>query len=423
MKRYRKANSVFLLAVVLFIAALIVYTRHPSRSTSIFYFLAQSLVIGCFADWFAIEALFRNPFHIPHFHPVIPFYRSKIIKGLEQFINGTLFQEKELRRELRHFSVLSWLEEEGNPQLPEQEEKLARFLIDYGLRQMGTGNGKVLSWLQEKGADAAVKGKAFLLDKMKEPETETYFFDLLVSGARSYIQQGAFQEQVSQTLEKLIDKESGHSWKQIIAGVLRITGTLDTKAAARSLQEVLSQEMGFWLDDKNPKREMMLSRWQKGMTSFLQDEELEKAILSWTQQLIHSLDVKNELKREIGRRQEEWRNDPKVQAEWTQKAASWIDQGRKYLLKNQEIRFLVDQTAQDFIISVCSSEKARLPDKIHSILSVLNEKEFNEFIESKVWHELEGIRLNGAIVGLVGGAVLYFIIFYVYLPFCHWLFA
>lgn len=84
MKRYQTANRLFLASTILFGAAVILQHASPwsgSEAVSIFYFLAQSCLIGCCADWIAVEALFRRRFHLPY-KPLIPSNQDAVIRKL-----------------------------------------------------------------------------------------------------------------------------------------------------------------------------------------------------------------------------------------------------------------------------------------------------------------------------------------------------
>ena len=65
----------------------------------------------------------------------------------------------------------------------------------------------------------------------------------------------------------------------------------------------------------------------------------------------------------------------------------------------------------------------RKPISFADILKKFKDSDLNEFIEAKVHKELEGIRINGAVVGLAAGAALYGLIEYLYLPFISLLFS
>ena len=62
-------------------------------------------------------------------------------------------------------------------------------------------------------------------------------------------------------------------------------------------------------------------------------------------------------------------------------------------------------------------------DDLTDILKKFKDSDLNEFIEAKVHKELEGIRINGAVVGLAAGAALYGLIEYLYLPIISLLFS
>ena len=84
MKRYQTANRLFLASAILFGTAVILQHASPwsgSEAVSIFYFLAQSCLIGCCADWIAVEALFRRRFYLPY-KPLIPSNRDAVIRKL-----------------------------------------------------------------------------------------------------------------------------------------------------------------------------------------------------------------------------------------------------------------------------------------------------------------------------------------------------
>ena len=61
-------------------------------------------------------------------------------------------------------------------------------------------------------------------------------------------------------------------------------------------------------------------------------------------------------------------------------------------------------------------EHGFLSDTMMGVLKGFRDEELNEFIESKVHRELEGIRINGAIVGLVAGLLFYGFLVWLWIP-------
>ena len=90
MKRYKTANRIFLSSAILLGIAMGVRYFYRDALAGLFYFLAQSCLIGCFADWFAVEALFRNRLHLPLFKPLIPANREAVLRRLQETVEGKL---------------------------------------------------------------------------------------------------------------------------------------------------------------------------------------------------------------------------------------------------------------------------------------------------------------------------------------------
>ena len=55
-------------------------------------------------------------------------------------------------------------------------------------------------------------------------------------------------------------------------------------------------------------------------------------------------------------------------------------------------------------MEIISYEHGWLAPAMTEVLENFTDRELNEFVESKVWSELEGIRINGALVGLLAAA-------------------
>lgn len=110
MKRYKTANRIFLASAILFGIAIGVHCFCENPLTGLFYFLAQSCLIGCFADWFAVEALFRNRLHLPLFKPLIPANREAVLRRLQETVEGKLVGKETFTDLLKNFSLIQFIE-------------------------------------------------------------------------------------------------------------------------------------------------------------------------------------------------------------------------------------------------------------------------------------------------------------------------
>lgn len=91
--------------------------------------------------------------------------------------------------------------------------------------------------------------------------------------------------------------------------------------------------------------------------------------------------------------------------------------------EDSEFRQKMDTIGRDLIAEIITYEHGFLSWSMIEVLESFREEELNEFIESKVHHELEGIRINGAIVGLAAGLLFYGFLTLAWIPLVGSLFS
>jgi len=88
-----------------------------------------------------------------------------------------------------------------------------------------------------------------------------------------------------------------------------------------------------------------------------------------------------------------------------------FDMLKKRYLENPDKKEKINQWISDFIFNLI--EKHDLIDKssllIKDEITKLSEDDFVKFIEINVYNDLQFIRLNGAVVGGLGGALIYLV--------------
>ncbi len=91
--------------------------------------------------------------------------------------------------------------------------------------------------------------------------------------------------------------------------------------------------------------------------------------------------------------------------------------------ENEKLRTGIDESARALGGNILEEEYPHISSVTADILKKFKDSDLNEFIEAKVHKELEGIRINGAVVGLAAGFALYGLIEYLYLPIISLLFS
>lgn len=425
MKRYQTANRLFLASAILFGTAVILQHASPwsgSEAVSIFYFLAQSCLIGCCADWIAVEALFRRRFYLPY-KPLIPSNRDAVIRKLSA-VSDSLIDKTGLLKGALGGSVMELADREffHNGKAREAAES---FLAREGARFL-TG---LVSENKEKAASLAdgetgkvislIAGKAReeILAKMSREE---WLQKLLTLAGEKVKTEGA-KEALAEALKKAAEeqKQQAGFFKRLLFSAAELTGTVDYEEMAETGLAALGDAIERWKKPEDPFHQTLLARWDEAVHAFVDDKETKDALEDFGKSLFEKYPAGEKVKTMIDSLLSEWNEDEngKTKLENTLRgfAGSVIDR----LAADTILRGRIDSGARDLIAELADHERTLMAGAAVSVLKSLSSEELNEFIESKVHTDLEGIRINGAITGLAAGGLFYFLLEYAYIPFMH----
>lgn len=425
MKRYQTANRLFLASTILFGAAVILQHASPwsgSEAVSIFYFLAQSCLIGCCADWIAVEALFRRRFHLPY-KPLIPSNQDAVIRKLSA-VSDSLIDKTGLLKGALGGSVMELADREffHNEKVREAAES---FLAREGARFL-TG---LVSENKEKAASLAdgetgkvislIAGKAReeILARMSREEWLQKLLALVGEKAKTAGAKEALAGAIKKAGEE--QKQQAGFFKRLLFSAAELTGTVDYEEMAETGLAALGAAIERWKRPEDPFHQTLLARWDEAIHAFVDDKETKDALEDFGKSLFKKYPAGEKVRTIIDSLLSEWNEDEngKTKLENTLHgfAGSTIDR----LAADSILRGRIDSGARDLIAELADHERTLLAGAAVSVLKSLSSEELNEFIESKVHTDLEGIRINGAITGLAAGGLFYFLLEYAYIPFMH----
>jgi uncharacterized membrane-anchored protein YjiN (DUF445 family) len=420
MKRYRTANRILAVSLLLFLCVLTLSFWGPFREEkwfSILYFLAQSCFIGCVADFIAVEALFRRRFHLPY-RPIIPANRERII-GKMKDVNNTLLSRENLLKKVETLSVTDmaqqWLfGQEGRQEEMERRlaEKAARGLVDF----VENNREEAGAWVRKEAGKRISAFCAYAKDQILSEMHREEWLDRLLFAAEDRLSRAETKKQIAAYM-----KEKGDSEKKGFLGTIgywlgRKTGAIDYEALTDAAVEALLEEMKTWEDRDNPFRRQLLSRWDSMVRAFLEEETTEKALAAFGTALFEEFPVEEKIGEAAETFCNEWGRGDSFRNKLVPKLALAIHRGVLSMEGNGALKERVDAFARGLLTELISYEHGFLSTAILDVLKGFSDKELNEFVESKVHHELEGIRINGAIVGLLGGCLFYLFLTFLWIP-------
>ena len=425
MKRYQTANRLFLASAILFGAAVILQHASPwsgSEAVSIFYFLAQSCLIGCCADWIAVEALFRGRFHLPY-KPLIPSNQDAVIRKLSA-VSDSLIDKTGLLKGALGGSVMELADREffHNEKVREAAES---FLAREGARFL-TG---LVSENKEKAASLAdgetgkvislIAGKAReeILARMSREEWLQKLLALVGEKAKTAGAKEALAGAIKKAGEE--QKQQAGFFKRFLFSAAELTGTVDYEEMAETGLAALGAAIERWKKPEDPFHQTLLARWDEAIHAFVDDKETKDALEDFGKSLFEKYPAGEKVRTMIDSLLSEWNEDENGKTKLENTLHGFAGSAIDRLAADSILRGRIDSGARDLIAELADHERTLLAGAAVSVLKSLSSEELNEFIESKVHTDLEGIRINGAITGLAAGGLFYFLLEYAYIPFMH----
>lgn len=425
MKRYQTANRLFLASTILFGAAVILQHASPwsgSEAVSIFYFLAQSCLIGCCADWIAVEALFRRRFHLPY-KPLIPSNQDAVIRKLSA-VSDSLIDKTGLLKGALGGSVMELADREffHNEKVREAAES---FLAREGARFL-TG---LVSENKEKAASLAdgetgkvislIAGKAReeILARMSREEWLQKLLALVGEKAKTAGAKEALAGAIKKAGEE--QKQQAGFFKRLLFSAAELTGTVDYEEMAETGLAALGAAVERWKRPEDPFHQTLLARWDEAIHAFVDDKETKDALEDFGKSLFKKYPAGEKVRTIIDSLLSEWNEDENGKTKLENTLHGFAGSAIDRLAADSILRGRIDSGARDLIAELADHERTLLAGAAVSVLKSLSSEELNEFIESKVHTDLEGIRINGAITGLAAGGLFYFLLECAYIPFMH----
>lgn len=366
-------------------------------------------LVGGLADWFAVTALFRHPLgiKIPH-TALLPKNREKMVNAIKTMVETELLNRESVTNKIKSVNISGIV-----------LNKLKSSVSDVAVQDSIIRTLQIA--LDQLSPEAITKYAANWLDKIASNINEE---EVLESLFKRLIREQADEQTLNYVLERAEQWVSQDEAKDLMGrlamqrvnsiqlnGLMKFalgafTSYLDEDKLGSMLQTFLLDKIREWKIPDHQERYKMLY--------FIQNELLN---ISKSTKLMNQL---RELKVNVI---ENWKESGKLQ--------KWIEQSLQQLsiyIQTEEFRAeilvpmlqkIVDKLDSNPLLleqmeEWVQEQAAALFDKHHSKIGDLVEENLNkldndaliELIEDKVGHDLQWIRLNGAVCGFIVGIIL-----------------
>lgn len=358
---------------------------------------AEAGMVGAFADWFAVVALFRHPMGIPIPHTaIIPRRKDEIGENLAAFVAEHFLHPDVVRIKLQSANLASktarWLDS------PAGHERV----LDLGLR--------MVRWLL--GALHEERVRSFIGRVGSRQLAKVELAPLLGRILDWMIDDGRHQEMLTQSLR--FSLVMLHDNRELIRGNVQrespwwVPGFVDDKIVVQMLDRIEMLLLEMSLDPDHAMRDdfnAWLRRWADDLQNspgyrdwgrqlkdgLLENQGLQDYLFSLWSDLVAGIESDLE--------------NPDSQLR--EQMAGWLTGLAEELERDEDMQAWVNAWLEELVVSVVDENRHSIASLISDTVRSWDAADTSKRIEDAIGRDLQFIRINGTLVGGLVGLVIH----------------
>lgn len=388
------------------------------------YYMAEAALIGSFADWFAVTAVFKVPwicrllpFTAKH-TAILPRSREGFVRGCGQMVQQEFLTKKALLLQKKQLVILDkfivYLEK------PENKARLQEWLTNFAegvLHKLDTLalsrqlEGKIKTALADVEANEQLD-KLFkaLAAQRRDEQCYEWLLQQLVALAES----SDIRERVRRELQKQVEKRGSEGlWSSIklwAAKKLDVVNVEDaTDAICRALVGTAHR-----LQDDEQWRSWLYAQLQRVAGSVYGTETWRELVQSLQNRALHDISLQSALKQLLDNmikalcrplaKEGGAVMQPTILLQAVQEALETIETD---LRSDAQFKAKAEAYLQHILGLGLLQAQTMLGDIVERILQAMVDERLTEMVRSKVNTDMQRIRLNGTVMGAFLGGIFY----------------
>lgn len=393
LRQQRLATGLLLVAMAVFIAMQFLPHISAVRLVSA---AAEAALVGGFADWFAVTALFRRPLGLPIPHTaLVRTQKDRIGRALGNFVRDRFLDPElvlqRLRAQNRALQLASWL----------ASESAGEFIA-----------GRVVALLPvvlKTADDESVL--RFFAELAREGMRRVDVAPLANAAVTQLLESGRHMEVVD-ALSRLAEPALDGMQDTIIEKVGAQTGRFFPVYFDRKIGRAIVRGVRAWLGEiraaDSPEREELDGWIRRMLEEFGSSKncahllEEARAVIA-TNPALHQVlaAVWGELKREIAA--DLTRDEPQAVIV----SARIIRTAGELLRENSQLQDYVNAALERLIVDYIAPWREQISDFISDVVAGWDAKTVSDLVELEVGRELQFVRINGTVIGALIGTALF----------------
>lgn len=392
------ATGLLGLMALVFVAARLAASHWPTAAPTLGYVaaFAEAGMIGGFADWFAVTALFRRPLGLPIPHTgIIPRNKDRIGQALGGFIADNFLTEAVLQGKLRQIEVARW----GGEWLrrPENAQRVARRLAAVLPRLLAAAPAGTIGELAGSAALAAARAAP------AGPTASRLLGAVWSEGrAQALLDRGVDLggRWLAEHQEAIREKVSEHSYKWLPRWVDAMLAAKITEGLVKVAEEMR--------DPAHPWRQALAAWVERQITALAEDPRMRERAEVWKQRLLDDPRLRAQAA-------EWWRGveqglgdsltaDPRALAD---RLEAVLERLGAWLAEETAAQARLNAWARTLATRVIAPRRQEIGQFVSQVVAGWDARSVVDKLELQVGKDLQYIRVNGALVGGLAGLILY----------------
>ncbi len=394
----RWANIALGIALFLFVVALVFHKQIWAP-----YLESMSLAgfAGGVADWYAVTALFRHPLGLtwlPH-TSIISANRERIVDAMATLVETELlsvdFIEASIGKLQVGHQIVKILQTNPSPEV--------RGAITDGIAELLNllPEDKLADYLkrftEEKVRDLPLADYVVSLIKwLVQSENDRALFSFLARHVVEVLNSVEFTEDMENRLKDMLEKYTKTTTQKLVLGLLESLGTVDYK----DLSVTVKSQLIDWLQSEKAFEQFELAM-VRIMITVRDDDALRTRIEDAKDELVSHVPWD----RAVALVMTEVRTRLYQEGLWDGVAQAMSDMADS-LAANAEQREMLESMIKRATVSLLRRYHPLIGKLVRDNLNQMDEREWIDKLEFYVGHDLQWIRVNGAIVGGLVGLLL-----------------
>lgn len=369
-------------------------------------------MIGGFADWYGITALFRRPLGVPYRTELIPKNRDKIFDGLSSMVSEELLSKDYLKNLVQQYDssklLIKILSDNGFESIKKIINTVARKslgkineeeLLEITSRLVNN-NLKQIDLLKIIAAAVDISIKAGYDDKIT---------DFVIDEVKVYLKTEGFKN----ILTELVEKTKSNYEKDMLRRAVVNTVVLDMmlKLSSEEIAEIVREKIieysnAFKQEDNNDRKKFKQWMYTK-IDELKHNDELKEKLESLKIQQINNFNLAPYGNRLLGNLKDKGYNKEGLIAKVVNELETYLQQFAENLENNSVASNKFDKFMKEVLNKLIDNTHNSIAKLVRDNLDKYSDDMLVDLIESKAGDDLQLIRINGSVVGGLVGIIIF----------------